>query len=151
MTHLGSAAATAKLGTTDLDVTRVGLGAWAIGGSGWHGGWGPQDDTESIETILRAVELGVNWVDTAPAYGLGHAEMIVGRAVAALPVDERPLLLTKCGLVWEPGGTTVSNVLAPASIRRECEESLGRLNVDVLDLMQIHWPGVVVDHGRLGR
>lgn len=140
MTHLGTAAATAKLGTTDLDVTRVGLGAWAIGGSGWQGGWGPQDDTESIETILRAVELGVNWVDTAPAYGLGHAEVIVGRAVAALPVDERPLLFTKCGLVWEPGGTTVSNVLAPVSIRRECEDSLGRLNVDVLDLMQIHWP-----------
>jgi aryl-alcohol dehydrogenase-like predicted oxidoreductase len=140
MTNLGTAATTATLGTTDLEITRVGLGAWAIGGGGWQGGWGPQDDIESMETIQRAVELGINWIDTAPAYGLGHAEEVVGRAVQALPQDERPLLFTKCGLVWEPGGTTVSNVLAPASIRRECEDSLRRLDVEVIDLLQIHWP-----------
>jgi aryl-alcohol dehydrogenase-like predicted oxidoreductase len=140
MTALGTAATTATLGRTDLEITRVGLGAWAIGGAGWQGGWGPQDDAESIETIRRAVELGVNWVDTAAAYGLGHAEEVVGKAVRGLPDDERPLLFTKCGLVWEPGGTTVSNVLAPRSIRRECEDSLRRLGVDVIDLLQIHWP-----------
>jgi aryl-alcohol dehydrogenase-like predicted oxidoreductase len=140
MTNLGTAATTAKLGTTDLEITRVGLGAWAIGGGGWQGGWGPQEDTESIETIRRAVDLGINWIDTAAAYGLGHAEAVVGQAVRGLPEDERPLLFTKLGLVWEQGGTTVSNVLAPASVRRECEDSLRRLDVDVIDLLQIHWP-----------
>ena len=131
---------TAKLGTTDLVITRIGLGAWAIGGGGWQGGWGPQDDSESVDTVRRAVELGINWIDTAAAYGLGHAEAVVGRAVVGLPDSERPLIFTKCGLVWEPGGTTVSNVGAPASIRRECEDSLRRLDVDVIDLFQIHWP-----------
>ncbi|MDQ4069494.1 MAG: aldo/keto reductase [Actinomycetota bacterium] len=140
MTSLGTAATTATLGTTDLEITRVGLGAWAIGGGGWQGGWGPQEDHESIETIRRAVDLGVNWIDTAGAYGLGHAEEVVGRAVRDLADDDRPYVFTKCGLVWEPGGTTVSNVLAPASIRRECEDSLRRLGVDAIDLYQIHWP-----------
>ena len=140
MTSLGTAATTATLGTTDLDITRVGLGAWAIGGAGWQGGWGPQDDRESVETIRRAVDLGINWIDTAAAYGLGHAEEVVGRAVRDLPEGDRPLVFTKCGLVWEQGGTTVSNVGAPESIRRECEDSLRRLGVDVLDLLQIHWP-----------
>ncbi|HEX2047030.1 MAG TPA: aldo/keto reductase [Acidimicrobiales bacterium] len=140
MTTLGTAATTATLGTTDLEITRVGLGAWAIGGGGWQGGWGPQDDQESVETIRRAVDLGINWIDTAAAYGLGHAEEVVGRAVGDLSEDERPLVFTKCGLVWEQGGTTVSNVGAPASIRRECEDSLRRLGVDVLDLLQVHWP-----------
>ena len=140
MTTLGTAATTATLGKTELEITRVGLGAWAIGGGGWQGGWGPQDDAESIATIHRAVELGVNWIDTAAAYGLGRAEEVVGRAVRQIPEDERPLLFTKCGLVWEEGGTTVSNVGAPASIRRECEDSLRRLGVEVLDLLQIHWP-----------
>jgi aryl-alcohol dehydrogenase-like predicted oxidoreductase len=132
--------ATTRLGTTDLDITRVGLGAWAIGGGGWQGGWGPQDDRESVEAIHHAVGLGVNWVDTAAAYGLGHAEEVVGRAVRELPADERPYVFTKCGLVWEPGATTVSNVLAPASVRRECEDSLRRLGVDRIDLYQVHWP-----------
>jgi aryl-alcohol dehydrogenase-like predicted oxidoreductase len=140
MTTLGTAATTNTLGTTDLEITRVGLGAWAIGGGGWQGGWGPQDDDESLRTIRRAVELGINWIDTAAAYGLGHAEEVVGRAVAGLPEDERPLLFTKCGLVWEEGATTVSNVLAPASIRKECEDSLRRLDVERIDLFQIHWP-----------
>jgi aryl-alcohol dehydrogenase-like predicted oxidoreductase len=131
---------TGPLGRTDLDITRLGLGAWAIGGGGWQGGWGPQDDEASIAAIHHAVELGINWIDTAPAYGLGRAEEVVGRAVAQLPAGDRPFLFTKCGLVWEPGATTVTNVLAPASIRRECEDSLRRLGVDVIDLLQAHWP-----------
>lgn len=131
---------TATLGRTGLEITRVGLGAWAIGGPGWQGGWGPQDDEESVATIVRAVERGVNWVDTAAAYGLGHAEEVVGRALRQLPESERPHVFTKCGLVWDPGGTTVRNVLAPESIRRECEDSLRRLGVERLDLYQFHWP-----------
>jgi aryl-alcohol dehydrogenase-like predicted oxidoreductase len=99
-----------------------------------------QDDAESVETIRRAVDLGINWVDTAPAYGLGHAEEVVGRALREIPEADRPLVFTKCGLVWEPGGTTVSNVLAPASIRQECEDSLRRLGVETIDLLQVHWP-----------
>ena len=127
-------------GTTGFEITRVGLGAWAIGGGGWQGGWGPQDDRDSIRAIHHAVERGVNWIDTAAAYGLGHAEVVVGRAVAELPETERPYVFTKCGLVWEEGETSVRNVLAPDSIRRECEDSLRRLGVDVIDLYQIHWP-----------
>jgi aryl-alcohol dehydrogenase-like predicted oxidoreductase len=140
MTDQSTAFATVGLGATGLRITRVGLGAWAIGGAGWQGGWGAQDDTESVQTIHRAVELGINWVDTAPAYGLGHAETIVGRAVRELPAAERPFVFTKCGLVWEPGATSVSNVLSPESIRRECDDSLRRLGVEAIDLMQIHWP-----------
>ena len=131
---------TTPLGRTGFDITRIGLGAWAIGGAGWQGGWGAQDDEDSIATIHRAIERGVNWIDTAAAYGLGHAEEVVGKALRAIPADERPYVFTKCGLVWEPGATTVSNVLAPASIRRECEDSLRRLGLDVIDLYQFHWP-----------
>lgn len=131
---------TARLGSTEMEITRVGLGAWAIGGAGWQGGWGPQDDDESIAAIHAAVDRGINWVDTAAAYGLGHAEEVVGRAVAQLPEGDRPLVFTKCGLVWEPGGYTVSNVLAPESVRRECDDSLRRLGVERIDLFQIHWP-----------
>jgi aryl-alcohol dehydrogenase-like predicted oxidoreductase len=131
---------TAELGTTPYSISRVGFGAWAVGGGDWQGGWGPQEDGDSITAIHRAVALGVNWIDTAPAYGLGRAEEVVGRAIAQLPASERPLVFTKCGLVWAEGGRTVSNVLAPASIRQECDASLRRLGVDVLDLLQIHWP-----------
>jgi aryl-alcohol dehydrogenase-like predicted oxidoreductase len=131
---------TAELGRTGWEITRVGLGAWAIGGGGWQGGWGPQDDEESLEAIRHALASGVNWIDTAAAYGLGHAEEVVGRGVADLPADERPLLFTKCGLVWEEGATTVHNDLSPASIRRECEDSLRRLGVEAIDLYQMHWP-----------
>jgi aryl-alcohol dehydrogenase-like predicted oxidoreductase len=131
---------TRQLGSTGFDITVLGLGAWAIGGSAPQGGWGRQDDGDSVEAIHRAVELGINWIDTAPAYGFGHAEEVVGAALAALPEDERPLVFTKCGLVWERGETTVRNVLAPKSIRRECEVSLRRLKVECLDLLQIHWP-----------
>src|SRR3954463_5656995 len=109
-----------RLGTTRLDITRVGFGAWAIGGGEWQGGWGPQDDAESVATILRAVELGVNWVDTAPAYGLGRAERVVGEAIRRLPAADRPLIFTKCGLVWAEGQRTITNSLSPATIRREC-------------------------------
>jgi aryl-alcohol dehydrogenase-like predicted oxidoreductase len=131
---------TRPLGSTGFEVTVLGLGAWAIGGSASQGGWGPQDDAESVAAIHRAVELGINWIDTAPAYGFGHAEHVVGEALAALPEDERPLVFTKCGLVWEEGETTVRNALAQDSIRRECEASLRRLKVERLDLLQIHWP-----------
>jgi aryl-alcohol dehydrogenase-like predicted oxidoreductase len=132
--------ANGTLGTTSFTITRVGLGAWAIGGGQWQSGWGPQDDDESIRAIHHAVERGVNWIDTAPAYGIGRAEEVVGRAVAQLPENDRPLVFTKCGLVWGPGERTVSNSLAPASIRRECEDSLRRLGVEALDLLQAHWP-----------
>jgi len=129
-----------RLGISDLEITRLGLGAWAIGGGGWQGGWGGQSDDDSIATIHRAVELALNWIDTAPAYGLGRAETVVGNAVQQLPANERPLIFTKCGLVWEAGATTVSNSLAPDSIRRECEASLRRLRCDAIDLLQAHWP-----------
>jgi len=128
------------LGATGLQITRVGLGAWAIGGGEWQGGWGPQDDKDSIAAIHRAVEQGVNWIDTAPAYGLGRAEEVVGEAVRQLPENDRPLVFTKCGLVWKEGERTVSNSLAPASIRKEVEDSLRRLQADTLDLLQAHWP-----------
>jgi aryl-alcohol dehydrogenase-like predicted oxidoreductase len=132
--------ASVALGTTALEITRLGLGAWAIGGGEWQGGWGPQDDAESVAAIHRAVERGVNWIDTAPAYGLGRAEEVVGRAVRQLPEADRPLVFTKCGLVWQPGERTVTNSLAPATIRQECDDSLRRLGVDAIDLLQAHWP-----------
>jgi aryl-alcohol dehydrogenase-like predicted oxidoreductase len=131
---------TAELGRTGWEITRVGLGAWAIGGGGWQGGWGPQDDDDSLAAIRHAVSQGVNWIDTAAAYGLGHAEVVVGRAVAEITEDERPLVFTKCGLVWAEGETNVHNDLSPASIRRECEDSLRRLNLEAIDLYQMHWP-----------
>ncbi len=129
-----------RFGQTDLQISQLGLGAWAIGGGEWQGGWGSQDDRQSIAAIHHAIERGVNWIDTAAAYGLGRAEEVVGAALAALPAADRPLVFTKCGLVWEPGARTVSNVLAPASIRAECEASLRRLGVERIDLYQIHWP-----------
>ncbi len=131
---------TNRLGQTDLDITRLGLGAWAIGGGEWQGGWGPQDDHESVRTIHYALDRGINWIDTAAAYGLGRAETVVGKALRGMAAEDAPYVFTKCGLVWEPGGTTVSNVLAPASIRQECEDSLRRLGVECIDLYQVHWP-----------
>lgn len=128
------------LGRTSLEISRVGFGAWAIGGGNWQGGWGPQDDDASVAAIHHAVDLGINWIDTAPAYGLGHAEEVVGRALRQLPEGDRPHVFTKCGLVWREGETNVSNVLAPRSIREECDASLRRLGVERLDLLQIHWP-----------
>jgi aryl-alcohol dehydrogenase-like predicted oxidoreductase len=129
---------TRQLGRSDLHITPIGLGAWTIGGE-WLFGWGPQDDTESIAVIKYAIGRGLNWIDTAPAYGLGHSEEIVGRALRDIPRTERPLVFTKCSLVWNEQGT-VTHSLNPESLRRECDASLRRLEVDRIDLYQIHWP-----------
>jgi aryl-alcohol dehydrogenase-like predicted oxidoreductase len=128
--------ATTQLGATGLEITRVGFGAWALGG-GWEFGWGPQDDEESIATIHRALELGVNWIDTAAAYGFGRSEEVVGRALEGLTT--RPYVFTKASLLEGPGGR-VRHSLKRDSIRREAEASLARLGVDAIDLYQIHWP-----------
>jgi aryl-alcohol dehydrogenase-like predicted oxidoreductase len=109
---------TATLGRSGLHVTRLGLGAWAIGGGGWAGGWGAQDDDASVRAIHHAVERGVDWIDTAAAYGFGHAEEVVGRALAELPPADRPLVFTKCGLLWDDSRSGYTNSLAPHSIRR---------------------------------
>jgi aryl-alcohol dehydrogenase-like predicted oxidoreductase len=126
------------LGNSTLKLTPLGLGAWAIGGE-WQFGWGPQDDAESMATIRRAVDRGLNWIDTAPVYGLGHSEEIVGRALADIPVADRPYVFTKCSLVWDDK-RVVSHSLNSASIRREVEASLRRLQTERIDLYQIHWP-----------
>lgn len=133
---------TRRLGDPGFDVTTLGLGTWAIGGPGWAYSWGPQDDGRSLAAMRRAVELGVNWIDTAPAYGLGHAERLVGRLLKELPRAERPLVFTKCGLAWDPAdpGREPARDLRPESIRRECEASLARLGVESIDLYQFHWP-----------
>jgi aryl-alcohol dehydrogenase-like predicted oxidoreductase len=127
-----------KLGNSDLNITRVGFGAWAIGGAGWQFAWGSQDDNESIAAIHRALELGVNWIDTAAVYGLGHSEEVVGRALKDWR-ESRPYVFTKCGLRGDANGE-VRKVLSADSIRGEVEDSLRRLSVDAIDLYQIHWP-----------
>jgi aryl-alcohol dehydrogenase-like predicted oxidoreductase len=129
---------TCKLGNSDLQITPVGYGAWAVGGSGWQFAWGSQDDNDSIAAIHRALELGVNWIDTAAVYGLGHSEEVVGRAIKSWQ-GPKPYIFTKCGLRWEANGQ-VQKVLSADSIRGEIEDSLRRLSVDVIDLYQIHWP-----------
>jgi aryl-alcohol dehydrogenase-like predicted oxidoreductase len=129
---------TRKLGNSDLYITPVGFGAWAIGGSGWEFAWGPQDDADSMAAIHRALELSVNWIDTAAVYGMGHSEEVVARALASWS-GPRPYVFTKCGLRWDERGETYK-VLKADSIRRECEDSLRRLDVEVIDLYQIHWP-----------
>jgi aryl-alcohol dehydrogenase-like predicted oxidoreductase len=129
---------TRKLGHSDLYITPVGFGAWAIGGSGWEFAWGPQIDADSIAAIHRALELGVNWIDTAAVYGMGHSEEVVAHALATWP-GPRPYVFTKCGLRWDERGQ-VYKALKADSIRRECEDSLRRLGVEVIDLYQIHWP-----------
>ena len=126
------------LGPSGPDLTTVGLGTWAIGGP-WRFGWGPVDDEESIAAIRHAVDLGVNWVDTAPIYGLGHAEEVVGRALAGYALGEDVFVATKCGRRSEPDGRVTSD-LRPDTIRSECELSLRRLGVERLDLLQVHWP-----------
>ncbi len=130
---------TVKFGKTGMEITPIGFGAWAIGGGGWAAAWGPQDDDEAVGAIRRAVELGVNWVDTAAVYGLGHSEELVAQALKSVPESERPYVFTKCSLVWDGEGD-ISNVLEKDSVKRECEESLRRLQTDVIDLYQIHWP-----------
>jgi aryl-alcohol dehydrogenase-like predicted oxidoreductase len=129
---------TRTLGNSDLNITPVGYGAWAVGGSGWQFAWGSQDDNDSIAAIHRALELGVNWIDTAAVYGLGHSEEVVARALKGWS-GARPYIFTKCGLRWDAKGQ-VQKVLSADSIRGEVEDSLRRLAVDVIDLYQIHWP-----------
>src|SRR3954470_19821684 len=128
---------TTQLGTTGLEITRIGFGAWAIGGGGWEFGWGPQEDDESVAAIHRALELGVNWIDTAAAYGFGHSERVVGRAIA--DSAKRPYIFTKASLLNDGTGKVVHS-LKRDSILREAGDSLQRLGVDAIDLYQIHWP-----------
>ena len=128
---------TRKLGRTDLNLSTIGLGTWAIGGSGWKFSWGPQDDRESISAIRRALELGINWIDTAAVYGLGHSEEIVGKAIRGL--RDKPIIATKCGRLGDRKGNLFGR-LKKESIRSEVEASLKRLKIEVIDLYQIHWP-----------
>ena len=130
---------TVELGGTGLEITRVGFGAWAIGGAEYDWGWGAQDDEDSIAAIHHAVELGINWIDTAAQYGFGHSEQVVGRALAALAEGERPYVFTKGGQPEGPERTTLQS-LRHDSLRREVEGSLARLGVEAIDLYQIHWP-----------
>lgn len=128
---------TRQLGNSDLNITPIGFGAWAIGGGGWAFAWGPQDDAESVATIREALDLGVNWIDTAAVYGLGHSEEVVAKALEG--VAKRPYVFTKCARVWDEN-RQIGKRLNAGSIRAECEASLKRLKVDVIDLYQIHWP-----------
>lgn len=128
---------TRRLGNSDLEITPIGFGAWAIGGGGWAFGWGPQDDDDSIAAIREAVDLGINWIDTAAVYGLGHSEEVVARALEG--VSPRPYIFTKCARVWNDK-REIGKSLKADSIRRECEASLKRLRVEAIDLYQIHWP-----------
>jgi aryl-alcohol dehydrogenase-like predicted oxidoreductase len=136
---------TKQLGNSDLYITPVGFGAWAIGGSGWEFGWGNQDDKDSIAAIHRALELGVNWIDTAAVYGVGHSEEVVASALSSWS-GTRPYVFTKCGLLGDEQGYVHRNLRAN-SIRRECENSLRRLKVDRIDLYQIHWPSEDLEEG----
>jgi aryl-alcohol dehydrogenase-like predicted oxidoreductase len=133
---------TTRLGLTGMHLTRVGFGAWAIGGGDWAFAWGNQDDAASIAAIRHAVESGVNWIDTAAVYGLGHSEEVVAAALADLPVTDRPYVFTKGGLVWDPANRSAAprRIGAPASLRAEVEASLRRLRVERIDLYQMHWP-----------
>jgi len=127
-----------QLGNSDLNITSLGFGAWAIGGAGWEFSWGPQDDKKSIEAIHRALELGINWIDTAAVYGCGHSEEVVAKALNEWR-DEKPYIFTKCVLRWDNNGKVFQNY-KPESLSQECEDSLRRLNTDVIDLYQLHWP-----------
>ena len=131
-----------QFGNTDMQITPVGFGSWAIGGGDWAFGWGAQDDGDAIAAIERAVELGINWIDTAAVYGLGHSEELVAKAVAGM--KNKPWIFTKCSLVWD-ARRQMGNSLKADSIRRECEASLKRLRVDAIDLYQIHWPNPEAD------
>jgi aryl-alcohol dehydrogenase-like predicted oxidoreductase len=155
---------TTRLGRTDMHVTRTGFGAWAIGGGDWAFAWGNQDDAASVAAIRHAVESGINWIDTAAVYGLGHSEEIVAAALGGLPEADRPYVFTKGGLVWDPANrsTAPRRIGAPASIRAEVEASLRRLRVERIDLYQMHWPAedgtaleeywqVFTDHKREGK
>ena len=133
---------TSPLGRSGMHITRIGFGSWAVGGGGWAFGWGPQDDQASLATMRHAIDAGINWIDTAAVYGLGHSETVVGQLLRQLPAADRPFVFTKCGLVWNENDRMAEpqRVLSPASIRRECEASLRRLGVERIDLYQFHWP-----------
>lgn len=131
---------TRRLGTTDIEITRTGFGAWAIGGGGWSYGWGPQNDDDSIAAMNHAIERGINWIDTAAVYGLGHSEQVVGRMLKARGKGERPYIFTKCGMVWDDKDRMKDAILSLGDIRRECDDSLRRLGVERIDLYQFHWP-----------
>jgi aryl-alcohol dehydrogenase-like predicted oxidoreductase len=132
---------TTAFGTTGMEITRVGFGAWAIGGGGWAFAWGEQDDGDSVAAIRHAVERGINWIDTAAVYGFGHSEEVVARALRDLPANERPFVFTKCGLVWDENDRNATRRVGdPGSIRREVDRSLRRLGVERIDLYQMHWP-----------
>jgi aryl-alcohol dehydrogenase-like predicted oxidoreductase len=133
---------TMPLGTSGIRITRVGFGAWAIGGGGWQFAWGTQDDAASIAAIRHAIERGINWIDTAAVYGLGHSEEIVAQALRDIPPNDRPYIFTKAGLVWDAHDRAAAprRIADPASIRREVEASLARLGVERIDLYQMHWP-----------
>ncbi|MBN1633439.1 MAG: aldo/keto reductase [Ignavibacteria bacterium] len=128
---------TKKLGNTDFEITAVGLGAWAIGGAGWEFGWGKQDDDDSVKAIHKAIDSGINWIDTAAVYGLGHSEEIVAKALKGMKA--KPYVFTKCELRWDENGK-IYNSIKKESVKYECEMSLKRLQTDVIDLYQIHWP-----------
>lgn len=128
---------TKQLGNSELHITPIGFGAWAIGGGDWTFGWGAQDDEESIAAINRALDLGVNWIDTAAIYGLGHSEEVVAKALKGR--SDRPYIFTKCSMIWDEKGK-IGNSLKADSIRREVEASLRRLDIETIDLYQIHWP-----------
>lgn len=130
------------LGRSDMQISPLGIGAWAMGGADWASGLGHQDDRDSIHAICRSVERGVKWIDTAAVYGLGHSEEVVGQAVRKIPQDDRPYVFTKGGLIWDEDDHLAEpqRNIAPDSIRRECEDSLRRLKLDSIDLYQLHWP-----------
>ncbi|HEX2620834.1 MAG TPA: aldo/keto reductase [Phototrophicaceae bacterium] len=130
---------TRVLGNSDLQLTPMGFGAWAIGGGNWEYGWGSQDDQASVEAIHHALDLGINWIDTAAVYGLGHSETIVAKALKGMAKSNRPYVFTKCSLIWGDDREIYSTQKAD-SIRKEVEDSLRRLEVDVIDLYQVHWP-----------
>jgi aryl-alcohol dehydrogenase-like predicted oxidoreductase len=131
---------TTPLGTSGMEITRIGYGAWAIGGGDWEFAWGAQDDAESVAAIRYAIDNGVNWIDTASAYGLGHSEEVVGRALAGLPEGDRPLVFTKGGMEWDENDRSAPVLHSVKHLRRSAEASLRRLGVERMDLFQIHWP-----------
>jgi aryl-alcohol dehydrogenase-like predicted oxidoreductase len=134
-----------RLGTSDLHISLIGMGTWAIAGQGWEYSWGAQDDGDSLAALEYAVERGVNWIDTAAVYGLGHAETVTGKLLRQVPASRRPLVFTKGSLIWDRATREISHSLAPQSLITEIEDSLRRLQVDVIDLYQIHWPAFPAD------
>ncbi|MCX4097009.1 aldo/keto reductase [Nocardia sp. alder85J] len=146
---------TRSLGVTGMDLAALGFGTWVLAGAGWQYSWGATDDDDSVAAIRHAVDRGLNWIDTAPAYGLGHAESLVGRALSELPEGERPYVFTKTGLIWEDGDDPAGaprRIMRPDAVRRELEQSLRRLRIEQVDLYQVHWPdtGAAFDYGSDG-